>query len=282
VTGEDEAEAALVLALRGALKPEAPLAGVATATLASLSELERQVLGGAALPFDTQPVYRAAVLRLRVASALATVPSPPARVDGAAVQRLLGELDAVLGEVKPLAAGAPPEHQLALEAVRNALVREAVNFSEAAHRLGEGSEPAPSVTARPHAPASAATPRVLSVQAGSDVVDERETRRRRTIWAIFAVVILAGAAVHGYRYFQREKAISALPSIPGAPDGMMLLPSRPGMPRTLMPVKGAPDRQQLEKFRAQQLLLGYKVIEQAGGVLVIVPVPPPAEGEPAR
>jgi hypothetical protein len=54
---------------------------------------------------------------------------------------------------------------------------------------------------------------------------------------------------------------------------MMLLPSAPGTPKTLIPVKGPPDRTQVEKFRAQQSLVGNKVTEVQGGGLVVAPDP---------
>ncbi|HET9552134.1 MAG TPA: hypothetical protein VFP50_04140, partial [Anaeromyxobacteraceae bacterium] len=143
------------------------------------------------------------------------------------------------------------------------------------------SHAAGSAAAAPQAPAAAvplraaAAVRVLSVQAGTDDVGEAEERRSRTVWILLAVALLGAGAFHGWRWWTREQAIAELRTLPGAPDGMMLLPSAPGTPKTLIPVKGPPDRTQVEKFKAQQSLVGNEVTELQGGGLVVAPRPEP-------
>src|SRR5512139_1891788 len=51
------------------------------------------------------------------------------------------------------------------------------------------------------------------------------------------VVVIAGA-FHGWRWWQREQAIARQPTIPGAPDHMMLVPSKPGTAQVLVPLGG--------------------------------------------
>jgi hypothetical protein len=272
---EDEAEAALVLHLRGKLGADAPLAEATRQAVAAMSELERQVLSGAELPFDGRPVYRAAVLRLRMAVALASAPTPPAKVDEAAVQRLLAELDALLAEVNPLAQGAPAEHQPSLEAVRNALVREAVDFSEATHRVTAGGPPPAEAPARPAARDQASAARVLSVHA----VDEQETRaERRRIGPIvmLVVVLLAGAGYHAHRL------MTAVPPTPaktfdGAPAGTRAMVTDNGT--WLVAAAGVKvDPVQLEKFREQEARKGNVLREVSPGRWKIEAANPGGQG----
>jgi hypothetical protein len=274
---EDEAESALVLYVRGKLRPEAPLAALARQAVASMSELERQVLGGAPLPFDGQPVYRAAVLRLRVAAALASAPTPPARVDDPAVQRLLSEFDALLALVNPLAQVAPPEHLPALEAVRNALVKEAVDFSEVAHRATSTGELPGQAEARAAQGRPGPATRVLSVQAGQDEIEEVETRRGRRVWVALAIAALAAGAFHAYRYWLLDQARQAqrAATLPGGPPGLGLAPRLPGGPVLLVPLPGdQPDPAEVERWKALEEAKGNKVIDRDGS-LMVVPAPPP-------
>jgi hypothetical protein len=272
---EAEAESALVLFVRGKLRPEAPLAAVTRQAVAAMSELERQALAGAPLPFDAQPVYLAAVLRLRVAAALASVPPPPARVDDPAVQALLAELDAALAKVNPLAAGAPPEHQPALEAIRNALVREAVDFSEAVHRLTSAGAPPPIQEASrqaPRGPSSSsrgqpATSRVLSLQSGEGEEVQEERRRRGPI-AVLVAVLLLGAGYHAWGYLNRPAPVAPR-TYDGAPAGTRALVTPNGS--WLLAVPGASlDKAQLDRFKEQELKKGNKLLEVSPGRWKIV------------
>jgi hypothetical protein len=88
---------------------------------------------------------------------------------------------------------------------------------------------------------------------------------------VLVLAVLAAAAFHGYRFVQKERAVAALPTLTGAPERMMLLPSAPGQPKVLIPVKGPPDRAQVERFKAEQQQLGNKVTELEGGGLSIAP-----------
>jgi len=264
IPGVDEAEGALVMALRGRLRPDAPLAALAERTLAAMSDLERGTLGGVAQALGAGPVLRAAVMRFRVAAAIATAPRPPAAVDGEAVAALMAELDVVLAEVNGLAVAAPEAQQPALAAIRNALVKEAVDFSEAAHL----SSVAPTGDSTPRAGRATAA-RVVVVHA-AEAPAPRETRRRTLLVAALSLAVLAAAGYHAWRWYQKEQAMAALPTIAGAPPGMMLLPSAPGSPRVLVPVR-RPDRVQVERFKADQAQRGFTVTEDKAGVLTVTP-----------
>lgn len=276
--GEDEAEAALVLHLRGKLGAEAPLAAVTRHAAAAMSELERQAVAGAAVPFDSKPIYRAAVLRLRVAAALAAAPPPPARVDEGAVQRLLGELDAVLAQVNPLAQGAPPDLQPQLEAVRNALVREAVDFSEAAHRITAGGSPPVEQASRPAAREQAPAARVLSVRAGEDL-DEPPDKKRRLQVAFLVLVALLGGAYHLHAFLTRP--VAAPPAtFEGAPAGTHAVVT-PGGQFLVAQAGKRVDPAELERFRRQEEKKGNVVRELVPGRWIIEPTrPAPAGGTP--
>ena len=126
-----------------------------------VSELERAVLAGEPQPVDGAPIRRAAVMRVRVAVALATAPPAGTAVDEGAVSALLADIDALLSEVNTVTLGAPPELQASLESIRNSLVKEAIDLSEVAQRLAGPAEAAADASA-PSVPAAART-RVLSV-----------------------------------------------------------------------------------------------------------------------
>lgn len=235
-----------------------------------MSELERQVVGGAAQPFDTQPIYRAAVLRLRVAAAVAAAPEPPARVDDEAVQRLLAELDAVLSLVNPLAQGAPPEHQPALEAVRNALVREAVDFSEVTHRITAGGPPPPPEATLRSAPRAPAQARVLSVQAGEAEATPAERRRLGPLITL-VVLLLAIAGVLGWQQLSRPPQRPP-PTFQGAPANTVAVESGPHRLLVATPGKQV-DPAELERFKRQEAQKGNVVTEVAPGTWLIEPAP---------
>ncbi len=266
-----EAEQALAAALTGTLAAESPLRTLADQAVAAMSDLERGVLTGAGIEVASAPLRGAAVMRLRISTAISTRPPPGGQVDAAAVEAMLGEIDALLAAVNGLLGVASEALKPALEVVRNSLVKEAVDFSEAAHRPSEAAALPPRADPRPAPGRDGATARVLSVQAGQDEQAEVETRRGRRLWVVFALVVLAAGAFHGYRWMAKERLIAALPTLPGAPDRMMLLRGAPGSPKVLLPLQGPPDRTQVERFKAQQQQLGYTVTELEGGGLSVTP-----------
>jgi hypothetical protein len=247
-----------VAALAGELDEASPLKGLADQAVTAMSDLERGVLAGAGAPFDEAPIRAAAVLRLRIATAIATRPPMGSPVDQPAIEALLAEMDAALTAVNGMLPGAPEPLRPALEAVRNALVKEAVDFSEACHTGA--------IQLPPAQPRSAGA-RLISIAAAA--AEKPETRRG--IVALLLLAVLAAAGIHGYRWVQKERAVAALPTLPGAPERMMLIPSAPGTAKVLLPVKGPPDRAQVERFKAEQQQLGNKVTELEGGGLSVAP-----------
>ena len=86
------------------------------------------------------------------------------------------------------------------------------------------------------------------------------------------MAFLVAAGFHGVRHLQKQQAMSALPSVSGQPDGLMLLPGPPGGARAFEPILGARiDAQQLARFVAQERAKGFEVEELPGGVLRIRP-----------
>ena len=209
VPGPIEAADALGRGLAGDFDPAgSPLAAVAE-VVGGLSELERAVFTGEPQPIDTDPIRRAAVMRVRVAAALATAPAGGGEVDAAAVSGLLVEIDALLSDVSAVAQGAPPELQASLEQVRNALVKEAIDFSEAAHRAASSQEVAPT----PPAPRASARPtqtRMVSVASKAEVeIEAAEAKRHRSLWVVLSLALLVAGGYHGYSLWE-----SRAPEIP--------------------------------------------------------------------
>jgi hypothetical protein len=264
-----DAGEALRRVMAGAADPQRPLHAQAERTLQSLSALERAVLAGEPQVVDAGPVQRAAVMRLRVADALASVPPPGGAVDGAALSGVLGEIDALLSEVNGIAAAAPEELKEPLDAVRNALVSEAIDFSEVAQRVaGAGAAAAAVARAAPRAPQA----RVLSIQGAAAV--ESSGRGRRIVMAVLlaAAVLLAGL-YHGFGWYRR---VQAHRPTPGLPSGMMDKGGPAKGARMLIPSNASTtiDPAELARFKATEEAKGNQVIDTGGGPVLVVPVPP--------
>lgn len=262
ICSDAEAGDALRRALDGKTDAQ-PLDALAAAVIEAASDLERAVLKGEPQPFEVTPVRKAAAIRLRVAEALATVPAPGSTVDATALSAVLGQIDGLLAEVAPLLQGAPEELVPALEAVRNSLVSEAIDFSEAAQRVA-AVEPAHLPTLP--APATRGV-RVLSV--GAEDVEVPAGRGKRI--ALVVVTVLVGLAVGTYhlrrlmpRPAQPLKSPAGLPvGVTGyAKDGIQILNSIPGR---------SVDAAEMERFKAVQEAKGNTVQEVGTGVWIVKP-----------
>jgi len=277
VPGQVEAAEALQRAFLGTPSAGPALAGMAP-VLASLSRIERDVLAGKPLPLDPRPIRAAAAMRVRVAAALATVPAQGGEVDAGAVSAFLAEIDALLSEVKALAPTAPAEALPSLEVVRNALVREAIDLSEAVQRA------VPPGQAAPQRPPPASKVRLLP---GSKADGPRPAVRRHLLHAVFALAVAGAAAFHGYAVLRRSRlaeppgragapANAVIVSGPGAGDSAVIR-SKDGRPF-------APD--EVKRLTETEALKGNAVIETGPGLLVIVPSrhgsPAPPRAPPAR
>ncbi|HET6437789.1 MAG TPA: hypothetical protein VFG59_07000 [Anaeromyxobacter sp.] len=268
-----EAEAALVKVLGGG-PPSRPLEELAERTLESLSDLERGVLSGEPPPLGEAPIRKAAVLRLRVADALSSAPATGSPVDTTALSTVLGEIDALLAEVATLLSGAPEALGPALEAIRNALVSEAIDFSEAAQRVA-ATQPAASEAPKALVPSRAPQARVLSVEKETEA--DRSQRRRSVVVVVLLLVAgLAAAGFHGYRYYKRSQLV-AVPSTLDVPTGLRMPATPTRGPVILHPGKDPVDRAALQRFREAQEAAGKDVYEMKNGTILVVPhgVPPP-------
>jgi hypothetical protein len=183
--------------------------------------------------------------------------------------------------VNALAAGAPPGVQASLEAMRHALVKEAIDFSEAVQAAApsEALAPEPGERARP------ARARVLSNAAAPQEVPA--PRRQRALSAVLAAAVVAAAAFHGHRWYGRVAA-SARPTIAGAPAGAFATqpdaPGVPNVPKVLARTGGeAFDPAEVKTFAADEARKGNTVQEIAPGLMMVVPgrVEPPPAAPPA-
>lgn len=283
VPGPVEAADALGRGLAGKLDPPGTPFGSVKDVLGSLSEIERAVLSGVPQPVDTEAIRRAAVMRVRVACALATAPAAAGAVDTGAVSALLAEIDALLADVNTLAQGAPPDLQSSLEAVRNALVREAIDFSEAAQRAAPVELAGTSPSARAPS-ARAAQARMISVSSTAEKqVAEAETGRQRRLFVVLGVAAVAAVAFHGYRYWLRTRGWNEPATRAGAPARALVVSG----PRAADPVlvhsgDGKPfSRAELNRLVEEERLRGNAAQELGPGVVLITPAPQPASQPPA-
>jgi len=276
-TGPSAAEAELALRELLAGRPDtSPLRAVVEQTVAGLSGLERDVFSGVA-SLDAELIRHAAVLRLRAAAALATRPPSGTPVDSAAIAELLSEIDGVLHQVKALLDGATPEVKPQLEAIRNALVREAVDFSEACHEIGTAELPLAPAPARITGRAAAA--RVLSSRVGLDQEDRPEERSRRTGPIVtLMIILLLGGGYHAWNLY------TAPPKLPpatyeGAPAGTMAVQNGRSYFLVTLPGKVV-NAAELEAYKQREARRGNHVREVTRGTWIIEPAKPGEGGAP--
>jgi hypothetical protein len=272
-----EAADALSMGIAGVFPPSGSPLAVVAEVMAGMSPLERAVLLGEPQPIDPAPVRGAAVMRVRVAVALSSAPPPGSPVDAGAVSALLGEIDALLTKVNAIVAGAPPELQPSLEQVRNAVVKEAIDFSEAAHRAASELEAQPAAPGVTGAARRAAQTRMLSVASEAErQIDRIEEKRRRTAWVILAVVIILGGGFHGYEYWKRRVAIASSQAAritrTGAPaDATVNEPAR-GAPVVIQSKGGRPfTPEELKRMEEEEGLRGNTVRQASPSSVIILP-----------
>jgi hypothetical protein len=269
-----EAERALANGLRGGFNGESRIRTVTEGVVNTLSALEFAVVSGDPVAVPPEPIRRAALLRLRVASALAERPPTGSVVDQAALSSMLGEIDALLSEVNALAQGAAPDVLPSLEAVRNALVKEAIDFAEAAQQIAP-TERVPEAPSAAPTPKRAPAARVLTVTRAPEV---RNTRARN-LAIVLALAVLAAGGFHGFRYYQRVSRPLPPPPVANAParatgaataQGAKFVTSKDGKPFT---------DAEIETFRQKEELAGRRVELIAPHTMVSLP--PGTPGQPA-
>ena len=172
--------------------------------MAALSTAEKAAAQGQKLPFDPAPVRRAVGLRWQVAAAIDALPSPGAQIDQGAVQAILGGIDDVLAALKEQSDDAGPEALRALETVRHALVKEAIDLTEALQQVAPAEMVEEITTSR--------KARRGRGRAGDADGPERQPGRGRDrasvpwgLVVVLVVAVVAAAAYHGYRYVNRAE-----------------------------------------------------------------------------
>jgi hypothetical protein len=260
-----DGQAVMRAALSG-LWPEQSLRPVTEKLAASLSTAEKGATLGQKLPFDPVPVRRAVGLRWQVAAALDTLPSQGAKVDQEAVQAILGGIDDVLADLKTLSDDASPEALRALEAIRHALVKEAIDLTEALQQVAPPGMVEEITTSRKARKAAAPVTRmVYTAAAGPD------RGPRHVPWGLVVVLVMAvaaAAAYHGYQYVNRPK--QAASTIAGAPAGTVGSVTSQG--KVLVTPSGVKlDPKEVENFKNLEKAKGNDVREISPGTFIVSP-----------
>lgn len=274
VPGNDAAEAALDAALDSTPAPDDRLGPVAAWICRLLTDDDVKLMSGRWPGVDGGVLRRATAMRIRVGYASRSAPRAGAPSDAAAVSALLGEIDALTAEVAAAAAGAPEALAPIYQSLRSALVKDAIDFSEAAQRLVPREATAPATAPTPRKPPRAATVRVLSVKAG---VDKGGDGRSRLLAAAFVLAVAAAATFHGYRYYLEVTAPQP-PRPAGLPAGLDAMVV-PGAGATMITPTAEPlDRAELERFREAERAKGNELVELPGGGFLLKPVAAPRGG----
>jgi hypothetical protein len=168
--------------------------------------------------------------------------------------------------------------------MRNALVKEAIDFSEAVQRASPA-EAFPA--AAPEAPRRATgTTRVVSVASQAELdVARAETRRRTRLVVALAVVAALTGAYHAYDWSRRRSGLDDRPQRSGTPAGAIVAaPPTPFAPVVVRSKDGAPfTDEEVKRMRDEEALKGNEVREPVPGSFVILPArgaPRGAEGAP--
>ena len=257
---------AVVRAALSGLWPEQQLRPVTEKVVAALSTAEKAAAQGQKLPFDPAPMRRAVGLRWQVAAAIDTLPPLGTKLDQGAVQAILLGIDEVLAELKEQADDAGPEALRALETVRHALVREAIDLTEALQQVAPAEVVEEITTSRKARRTQAAA--VTRMVHATKTVDEG---RRQVPWGLVVVLVLmviGAAAYHGYRYVNRPK----LPPSPvsGAPAGTVGVVSPQGKV-VVAPAGTRLDPKEVENFKNLERAKGNEVRELVPGTFVVTP-----------
>jgi hypothetical protein len=276
----DAATAAEALArgLAGLFDPPGTALGSVADVVSGLSDLEQAILAGQPQPLDAEPIRRAAVMRVRVGAALATAPAEGGAVDAGAVSAFLAEIDALLSDVGSLAASAPPELQPSLEAIRNSLVKEAIDFSEASQR----GIPAEIVAAPVAQTRAVRETRVVSVasKAETDLEVSQHKRQRRMVAAL-AVSAVLGAAFHGYNFWRGSSLQDERPTRSAMPNAVVASGPTGRESSVIRSKNGAPfTPEEVTRLADEESLKGNSVREVAKGVVVIIPGAPAGPPSP--
>jgi hypothetical protein len=162
--------------------------------------------------------------------------------------------------------------QVSLEAMRNALVKEAIDFSEAVQRA------APQGALAPAAPADAgraARARVVSVASRGEVeIARAEARRHLRLYLVAGLAVLAAVGFHGYGWVRaRQAASDDAPSRSGVPaNAVVSAPPISSAPIVVRKKDGSgftPD--ELKRMQDEESLKGNDVRETVPGSVLILP-----------
>ena len=260
-----DGQAVMRAALSG-LWPEPSLRPVTEKLVASLSTAEKGATMGQKLPFDPVPVRRAVGLRWQVAAALDTLPSQGAKVDQAGVQAILEGVDEVLADLKTLSDGASPEALRALETIRHALVKEAIDLTEALQKVATP-DLVEEITRSGKARKGAGAPQTRMVY----TANSPDRGPRQVPWGLVVVLVLvvAGAvAYHGFRYVNRPSATAA--TVTGAPSGTVGSVTPQGKV-IVAPAGTKLDPKEVENFRNLEKAKGNDVREVLPGTFIVSP-----------
>jgi len=272
-----DATAVLEAALSGRW-PGPPLRKVTEELVGGLSDAETGALRGVDLPWDPAPLRQAAALRWKVAAALATLPPPGTPVDQEAVKSILAGIDQALAALKAVSGAAGPEAQRATENVRHALVKEAIDLTEAL-QLVLPAEAVKEITSSYKVPTPAPA---RTVGRTTFAPAESRAAERSQPWAlvvVFALLLAAAGAYHGYRYVNRPRP--AVSPVTGAPAGATASVSAGGK-TVVLPAGQAADPVEIENFKNLERAKGNEVYEVMPGTFEVRPAgAPPPPGAPA-
>ncbi|MCX5732498.1 MAG: hypothetical protein NTY18_14380, partial [Deltaproteobacteria bacterium] len=260
-----DGQAVMRAALSG-LWPEPRLRPVTEKLAACLSTAEKGATLGQKLPFDPVPVRRAVGLRWQVAAALDTIPSRGAKVDQEAVRAILGGIDEVLADLKTLSDDASPDALRAIEAVRHALVKEAIDLTEALQQVAPPEMVEEITKSRKARKAAGPVTRMVYTEATG-----HDRGPRQVPWGlvvVLAVSVAGAAAYHGYRFVNRPKQSS--PTIAGAPSGTVGTVTPQGKV-VVAPAGAKLDPKEVESFKNLERAKGNEVRELLPGTFVVTP-----------
>jgi hypothetical protein len=255
----------VVRAALSGLWPEQRLRPVTERLVAALSTAEKAAAQGHKLPFDPEPVRRAVGLRWQVAAAIDARPSLGAQVDQGAVHAILGGIDDVLAALKEQSDDAGPEALRAIETVRHALVKEAIDLTEALQQVAPAEVVEEITTSRKARRTGTAVTRMVRT---TNVADDGPSQVPWGLVVVLVLALVAAGAYHGYRYVNRARPVAS--PVSGAPVGTVGSVTPQGKV-VVAPPGTVLDPREIENFKNLEKAKGNEVREVVPGTFVVTP-----------
>jgi hypothetical protein len=208
----------------------------------------------------------AVAVRWRLAAAQDLLLTAGGKVDQAALDALLAEVDRALEGLRA-ATSATPDMGLAIDRTWETLTQEAVDFSSNVKAASGQAAAAPAPV--PAAPKKPAATGKVTFQPEDSPQQEAQGKPNKYLYIALAVVVVAVGAYHGVNMMQGQKPVS---TYPGAPPYTMIIPNESSGTLLVRSTLDAPPTPEQQAWFKQQEAKGMQVKQLGPGAYLLTPV----------